>query len=144
LKIAVLTQDLTKSIMNYDLVNHINSSSYNWYIFTQNINPHIVKPKCFVSNSFDLYNFNAATLCLDLKSAEIVARTGRDKKVLYLYNLEWLYDVMFYIPVYELMNKFTVVARSDDHAEIISNFLGGRDIKVAKDFKELEECLITN
>lgn len=143
MNVAFIVNNLGNSELTYDLIKEINKSpDISSNIFFQNHLPPIIIPECLSMNISGLSGFKGKAVAFDLQSAALIDETNcKTENILYLYNLEWLYNVINYKMCVDLLNKFKIYARSASHKNIIQNFTGRKDIEVVGSMKEFFECL---
>ncbi len=144
MNIGFVVNNLGNSELTYDLIKEINNNSdVSSNIFFQNHLPPIIIPECLSMNISGLSGFRGKAVAFDLQSAAIIDETNcKTENILYLYNLEWLHNIINYKLCLDLLNKFKIYARSQSHKAVIENFTGRKDVEVVQSIKELFECLI--
>ena len=142
INLCFVVNNLSNSSFKYNLLKYTADSSSNdlsLSIFYQYPSQEIIQPCCFVSNISGLSEFDGTVVAISLDCAAIVAAsTTKLDKWVYFENLDWLYSVINYQYCNDMLKEFTIVAKSESHAQNISNFTGRKDILTAKNFKELE------
>lgn len=139
---SFVVNNLSNSELSYSLIRAINNNSnFSNNIFFQNNLPPIIQPECLTMNLTGLSGMTGKTVSFDLECASIVDSANiNTENYIYLYDLEWLYKPINYIQAKNLMNKFTIFARSETHASVISNFLD-KEVRVVSSVEELFKCL---
>jgi hypothetical protein len=142
MNISFIVNNLSNSELSYDLISSINKNSqYSSAIFFQNNLPSIMQPECLTMNITGLSGSTGVAVAFDLESAAILSQTNtKTTNYLYLYDLEWLFRPINYIATRTLMDEFTVLARSEDHANVISNFLN-KKVEAITGLEDLFQCL---
>lgn len=82
------------------------------------INTAIYKP-----SELDSFN-NGAIICPTIELAKNILNTANNsKRILYLYDLEWMFRPMLYHEIYELLNNESLflILRSEDHVSPVKN-----------------------
>lgn len=143
MNIFFIVDNLSNSELSYDLIYNINESKNESYsIFFQNHMPPIIQPECLTMNINGLSSATGIAVAFDLASAMIIKNTNcNSEKVLYLYNMEWLYNALDYILVREILDNFKIFVRSESHANIVKNFIGNNQVYIAESMKEFFTCL---
>lgn len=139
---SFVVNNLSNSELSYDLIRAVNNNSeFSNNIFFQNNLPPIIQPECLTMNLTGLSGLTGATVSFDLECASVVdAANINTKNYLYLYDLEWLYKPINYVQARDLMSRFTIFARSETHANVISNFID-KEVKIVYSIEELFKCL---
>jgi|LakMenEpi03Aug12_release.lakeMendotaPanAssembly.Ray.scaffolds.fasta_scaffold350981_3 hypothetical protein len=129
----------------FNLVNKISlgSNKYIPQIFFQNVLNQVLPPPCLCMNITGISNFKGKAVAFGLDSAQVLFNNNANtENWLVLWDLPWLYNSINYPVCINLMKKFKLVVRSEDHKEIVKNFTGRDDILIAKNSDELLKCLI--
>jgi hypothetical protein len=77
----------------------------------------------FAPNEIDSFN-NGAIICSTLDIANsITGCANNSKKILYLYDLDWMFQPMMYDEVYKTLNSpdLLFILRSEDHVSPVKN-----------------------
>jgi hypothetical protein len=84
----------------------------------RNINTAVFSP-----NEIDSFK-DGLIICSNLKIANsILGCANNSKKVLYLYDLDWMFQPMLYDQVYKILNSpdLLLILRSEDHLSPVNN-----------------------
>jgi hypothetical protein len=149
MNVTFLLNNLGNSDLTYNCLNLVSELSSDNTVSTgiiyKNLLPQLSKPKCITMNISALSYINGNVIAMDLETADILMKNrSNTTNYLYLWNIDWLYDVINYDTALNILHSFKLIARSERHKEIITNFSGIQDIRVVNDFdkKELMSCLI--
>jgi hypothetical protein len=142
MNISFVVNNLSNSELSYELISAVNKNSdCSNAIFFQNNLPSVIQPECLTMNITGLSGSKGKAVAFDLESAAILLQTNtKTTNYLYLYDLEWLFKPINYVVARQLMDNFTVFARSEDHASVISNFLN-KKVEVIAGLEDLFQCL---
>lgn len=146
MKTMVCFDNVSYSQFNYEVANQINdyvsksneeicvSSFDQSYPFT-NINTAIFHP-C----EMDSFNDGVIITHTLNNAAQVLGCSNNSKKVLYLYDLDWMFSPMFYDDIYNtLINQdLILILRCEDHIKPVRNLCGRQPDKVLNNFN-LEE-----
>lgn len=149
MNVTFLLNNLGNSDLTYNCLNLVSELSSDNTVSTgiiyKNLLPQLSKPKCITMNISALSYINGNVIAMDLETADILMKNrSNTTNYLYLWNIDWLYDVINYDTALNILYSFKLIARSERHKEIITNFSGIQNIRVVNDFdkKELMSCLI--
>lgn len=99
-----------------------------------NINTAIFSP-------LELDSFNdGVIICNKINTAEVILSCiNRSKKVLYLYDLDWMFEQFSYDKLFKVLNdkNLDIILRSEDYVNPLRNVCGRKHTKVLENF-ELE------
>ena len=148
MNLTFLLNNIGNSDLTYHCLNLIDDLSSDNKVSTgiiyKNLLPQLAKPKCITMNISALSYINGNVITTDLETAEILMKNrSNTNNYLYLWNIDWLYDVINYDAALNILNSFKLIARSERHKEIIENYSGIQNIPVVHDFNwsELQKCL---
>ena len=82
-----------------------------------------VNTAVFSASSMDSFN-DGVIISNTIEIAEmILSSSNSSKKVLFLYDLEWMFKQMFYSEIYKVLtdNNLLLISRHKDHSSIIKN-----------------------
>ena len=146
MKTMICFENISYSQFNYEAINEINKhveSTNNEicivtldqsYPFT-NINTAI-----FMPSEMDSFN-NGLIISTTIKTAQMsLSCSNNSRKLLFLYDLDWMFHPMMYDELYEVLNNtnLVLVSRSKDHVKPIKNLRGKEPEAVIEGFN-LEE-----
>jgi hypothetical protein len=129
MKTMICFENLSYSQFNHEVTNEINkytllsneeiciSSLDQSYPFT-NINTAVFSPL-----EMDSFN-NGVIIANTIRNAEnILGCSNNSKKVLYLFDLDWMFYPMFYDDIYNILTEKNIklILRSEDHIRPIYN-----------------------
>ena len=142
MKTMILLDHLAFSEKNYVILNEVNriieTTLHDVCIVPYDLSNKIIPTLCAVMNLNQLSCFsNGLLMATTIKhAAEILSCSNSSKKVLYLWDLDWLFDEYSTEYLMEVMtNKnLKVITRSDSHREAVKTFFGIETI-VVKNFK---------
>ena len=135
--------DLSFSVLQ--LINNelMDSNKYSPVLFVRNLYPPVINPLCLMTNLASVNNFQGVAIATDLQSADTLNQSNSPcEKWLYLWDIEWLNEMVNYDVATEILKSFNLICRSKSHQAIIKNFCG-KDAHVINNFNwsELKECL---
>lgn len=91
----------------------------------------------FAPSELDSFN-DGVIICNTINNAETILRcTNRSKKVLYLYDLDWMFEKFSYDKLFEILNNdnLNIILRSEDYIKPLRNLCGKKHTKVLESFK---------
>lgn len=143
MKTACLLQDTNLSEKNYQVLtecnNVVNTSLDDCIILTNNVSSKCIKNDCSVINSSEISNFSdGLAIAFDTDSAIILQRAViRCVKVLYLWDLNFLYKTFDFVKLAELFNspELVLVTRSKTHDRLIENMFGRKSDFIVEQFR---------
>jgi hypothetical protein len=147
MNIGFVVNNIGNSEFNYELIKTINglkdiSNQISPCIFYQNIVPPVITPCCFLMNLSGLSNYYGKLVVSEIEAASIVNNNNSNtENWYYLWDVEWLDNVINYELYLGLLSNFKLAARSESYKNILRNFTGRKDIVVANTVEELFKCL---
>jgi hypothetical protein len=147
MNIGFVVNNIGNSEFNYELIKTINglkdiSNQISPCIFYQNIVPPVITPCCFLINLSGLSNYYGKLVVSEIEAASIVNNNNSNtENWYYLWDVEWLDNVINYELYLGLLSNFKLAARSESYKNILRNFTGREDIVVANTVEELFKCL---
>jgi hypothetical protein len=90
----------------------------------------------FSPMEIDSFN-NGVIISHTIKSAELILRcTNNSKKILYIYDLDWMFQPMFFDTIHSVLSdpNLNLVVRSDDHIKPLKNIHRREPIAIMKNF----------
>lgn len=148
MKVGVVLPDLGNCQQVFMAINYINTMIFN-KIFTdftlfycRNVAV-VTKPLCATICVDKVFQFDGLLVATDLYTLSLI-KNVKSKKVLYLWDLEWIRGNGDYFGNNELLNdpNLILVCRTTFHSTAIKNYCG-RDAKIIANFNLkliLEEC----
>lgn len=129
MKTLICIENLSYSAFNYECIKNVNSyveentdeisfCSMDQTFPFMDINSAIYHP-----NEIDCFN-NGVIITSKIDIAKhIVKATNSSQKILYLYDIEWMFNLSSYDDIYEVLSNKTlkIFARSEDHVRPIKN-----------------------
>lgn len=147
MNIGFIVNNLGNSEQTHEVMELINKISikdnkFVPYIFFENVVSQIAAPSCLSMNITGISNFKGKTLSFGLGAAQILSSNNANtENWVMLWDIPWLSNVVNYPVCLELLSKFKIIVRSEDHKEIVANFTGRSDVIVAKNADEILKCL---
>lgn len=146
MKTMICFENISYSQFNYEAINEINR-----YVESNNDEVSIVtldqsypftniNTAIFVPSEMDSFN-NGVIISSTIKTAQMtLSCSNNSKKLLYLYDLDWMFTAMMYDELYEVLNNknLILVCRCNDHVMPIKNLCGKKPDAVIENFS-LEE-----
>lgn len=145
MKIAVLLEDTNMSDLNYHVMTELNNrigSKHDVFVLTNNVSSKVIKPDFAVMNISNINNvFDGVIIATSLSTARILNKTvTNSRKILFLYQLEWLYSVFDYEEVFGVLNSddLAIIARSHNHKKLLKQTFNVDVASIVSEF-DLEE-----
>lgn len=146
MKTMICFENASYSQFNYEVVNEINKhvlesneelciTTFDQSFPFANVNTAIFHP-----SEMDAFN-NGVIIAHTINNAmEMLGCSNNSKKVLYLYDLDWMFYPMFYDNIYDVLtnDNLTLMLRSEDHISPIKNLCGRSPNAIVNHFN-LEE-----
>lgn len=135
--------DLSYNILKLINTELINSTEHSPIIFVRNLYPPVISPLCLMTNLASVNNFQGIAIATDLQAADTLNQSNSPcQKWLYLWDIEWLNEMVNYDVAVEILNNFNIICRSESHQIIIKNFCGKEAHIIDNlNWSELKECL---
>ena len=132
-----VANNLIKSEL-YDKLIKLSKKDNSFVIFLQNIQSAMDYQNCAIMNVTYLNGFDGKIIALDIDSAYLVNQSNLNaEKIILLWNLEWLYNILNYTEIVQLLDSFKIYVKSESHRKIVENFTGRGDINLIEDLEEL-------
>ena len=90
----------------------------------------------FHPSEIDSFN-NGVIIASSIHNAQsILSASNSSRKVLYLYDLDWMFGTMVYDDLYEILNdnNLTLILRSEEHIAPVRRLCGKKEIRVLENF----------
>lgn len=135
--IGFVVNNLIKSELSDKLIK-LSREDNSFVIFLQNIQSSMNYQNCAIMNVTYLNGFDGKVIALDIDSAYLINQSNLNaEKIILLWNLEWLYNILNYTEIVHLLDSFKIYVKSESHKKIVENFTGRSDINLINDLKEL-------
>lgn len=135
--IGFVVNNLIKSELSDKLIK-LSRKNNSFVIFLQNIQSAMNYQDCAIMNVTYLNGFDGKVIALDIDSAYLVSQSNLNaEKIILLWNLEWLYNILNYTEIVQLLDSFKIYVKSESHKKIVENFTGRNDINLINDLEEL-------
>lgn len=135
--IGFVVNNLIKSELSDKLIK-LSRKNNSFVIFLQNIQSAMNYQDCAIMNVTYLNGFDGKVIALDIDSAYLVSQSNLNaEKIILLWNLEWLYNILNYTEIVQLLDSFKIYVKSESHKKIVENFTGRGDINLIEDLEEL-------
>lgn len=127
MKIGVMVDDTTMSDAHYSVMTELNNrvgGLHDIFLITSNVSAKIIKNDFAIMNSTRAANIhNGLIIATSLATAfNLKNLVSNSKKVFYIYELEWLYQLSDYDMIHDILNSgLTLICRSQRHAEVLKN-----------------------
>lgn len=132
-----VANNLIKSELSDKLIK-LSKKDNSFVIFLQNIQSAMDYQNCAIMNVTYLNGFDGKIIALDIDSAYLVSQSNLNaEKIILLWNLEWLYNILNYTEIVQLLDSFKIYVKSESHRKIVENFTGRGDINLIEDLEEL-------
>lgn len=140
-KVGVILPDFGPRDSAFDLITSCEHLDRDIDLMGFYINPvrHCVAPRFAIVESYLAFSFDGALIAVGFDAADRLMKAATSKeRYLYLWDLDHLRDPYRFTDLWDLFNSdITVVVRSNEIAEYMKNIWGIKEIKIAKNFKEL-------
>lgn len=142
MKTMICVDNLLYSEFNYAVMQEINNvvkdsnTEISLATLDQSIPMMSVNTAIFAAAEMDSFS-DGVLITHNIKNARsILGCANNSKKVLYLYDLDWMFTPMFYYEVYDTLNSkdLTLILRSEDHIEPVKNLCGKEVDKILNRF----------
>lgn len=98
-------------------------------------------PRFGIVESYVSYAYPGTLVATSLATADrVVKASSSHDRYFYIWDLEWLHNVVPFSALYEILTKLKLVARTDEIAKKIED-TWDVEVKVAKNFRELWSIL---
>lgn len=135
--IGFVVNNLIKSELSDKLIK-LSREDNSFVIFLQNIQSSMNYQNCAIMNVTYLNGFDGKVIALDIDSAYLINQSNLNaEKIILLWNLEWLYNILNYTEIVHLLDSFKIYVKSESHKKIVENFTGRNDINLINDLEEL-------
>lgn len=132
-----VANNLIKSELSDKLIK-LSKKDNSFVIFLQNIQSAMDYQNCAIMNVTYLNGFDGKIIALDIDSAYLVNQSNLNaEKIILLWNLEWLYNILNYTEIVQLLDSFKIYVKSESHRKIVENFTGRGDINLIEGLEEL-------
>ena len=139
-KIGFILEHLGPAQLPYQLIRSVNSyfeqkDDADIILFYRNCAPFVVTPHCAVMNLYEAYRYDAHLIATDLNSASRILDYFTNDRYFYVWDLEWTKINKPYEQLAQVYQnpKLKLIARSQQHAEIIRTSWGINCIGVVED-----------
>lgn len=139
MKTMLCVDHLGYSAFNYEAFQSVNKmceAGEEVSITTVDITNKFIELKTAVYNVVETHSFlNGILVASTIRNAKrVLACSNNSKKVLYLYDLDWMHSIMSYSDTYDVLtNKdLTVICRSESHRKAIERSFGVKSCIVEK------------
>jgi hypothetical protein len=127
MKTMICLENVSYSQFNYEAITQVNrfceQSNEEVCFVTLDQTMPFTQINTAVYAPYDMDSFhNGLIIAHTLNLANrMLGCTNNSKKVLYLYDLDWMFQPIFYDEIYSILNNpdLFLIARSQDHADII-------------------------
>lgn len=147
MNIAFVVDSLSNSDLSYSCIKMVNKmvsdNTVSPIIFYQNLYPPAIKPMCLTMNINAVSAYTGIIIATDLHTADIIGKNNsRCEKWLYLWNIDWLTQVINYETAIDLLKNFKIIVRDYESQYAVKNYCGkGSTILPEFEWSKLQECL---
>jgi hypothetical protein len=129
MKTTICINNLSYSQFNHEVFNYIDNfveqsdHDISLIAMDQTMPFRDVNTAIFNISAIDSFN-NGLMIANNIENAEaILSSSNNSKKVLILYDMEWMFHKMFYKDIYKVLSNkdLILISRHKDHSEIIKN-----------------------
>ena len=143
LKVNIMLESLANSQEAFTAISYANTvngnKKYSVNLFTELAAMPIIKPDCAIFPLEKALYVDGVNIATSISTGRFLPKCVADKKVLYLWEPEWIYSNLEYLDVYRTINNAqTVIAQSDAHADCIRNISGRKVDWVIPNFDLME------
>jgi len=143
MKTMICLEHTAYSQYNYEIVNEVNGyvveNKDEVSICAMDQTMHFMNIDTAIFHASELDSFNNGVIIAGTinNAQEILSCANDSKKVLYLYDLDWMYDPFSYDNLYDTLTdeNLTIVLRSEDHVKPLMNLCGRKPNAVIDNFK---------
>lgn len=129
MKTGILLDHTAFTPLNYLVISEVNryvgENVDDVIIYCQNVSNRIMEPHCAVIDTSEVpVQTDGCIVAFDLSGAQNLRRAFTPAtKVLFLWNLEWLYHSGDFNTIYDILTdpNIKVVVRTDMHARVVEN-----------------------
>lgn len=123
MKFMIVTDHTAYSQSNYEIFNEVNRLNTNCSIVPFNVTNKCMNLNAPILNVSEISPFSDGVLIATTieQAGEILSAVNNSRKVLYLYDLDWMFNVINYEYLYEILNhpKLEMFVRSPLHADAV-------------------------
>jgi len=131
MKTMIVTEHLGFSELNYSIFSNVNkivsSSLKEVSIVPMDVSNKMMQILTAVMNVSEMSSFSdGVVIAANIDHAkEIASLVTNSRKLLYLWDLDWMYKKMSFIEVYEILNnpKLDIIVRSKTHQNVVDKLL---------------------
>ena len=142
MKTMICFENMSYSPFNYEACKEINKmvleSNEEISIAKFDETLHFMDVNTAIFHASELDSFNNGIIITDtIKNAEqILSCVNNSIKVLYLYDLDWMYNKYSYDSIYKILTdkNLKLIVRSEDHSRPITNLCNRRPDAILKNF----------
>jgi hypothetical protein len=146
MKTMICFDNMAYCHFNYEAVDSINKcvldSNEEISIVALDSTVHFMDVNTAIYHAAELDSFNNGIIIAHtIKNCkEILSCSNNSKKLLYLYDLDWMYEKMSYDEIYDVLNdeNLILVLRSESHVKPVKNLCGREPNAIMGNF-ELEK-----
>lgn len=145
MKTIICLENTSYSPCSYDMIREINSfvvdhkDEISIVSLDQTKDFTDINTAIFSPLELDTFN-DGAIICNKINTAEIILSCiNTSKKVLYLYDLDWMFEKFSYDKLFEILNNknLNIILRSEEYINPLRNVCGKKHTRVLEKF-ELE------
>lgn len=139
-KIGVLVESLGANDVAFDFITSVGSVDRETDVvgFWLNASRACIAPKFATLEAYLSYSYDGALIGVGLQCYDRVRQAATSKnRFLYLWSLDHLFTVYSFQDLWSLFNSSKIIVRSTEIAEGMKKVWGLKEVKVARNFKEL-------
>ena len=142
MKTMICLENISYSQFNHEAVTHVNDfirvSNEELCFATLDQTMPFMDINTAVFSPMEIDSFNKGVIISHtIKSAELILGcSNNSKKVLYLYDLDWMFQPIFFDTIHGVLSdpNLNLILRSDDHIEPLKNIHKREPIAIMKNF----------
>ena len=142
MKTMICLENISYSQFNYEAMECVNdltkrSNEELCFVTLDQTMPFMdINTAVFSPVEIDSFN-NGVIISNTIKTAELILGcSNSSKKILYLYDLDWMFQPMFYHNIYDVLSNqnLDLILRSDDHINVLNNIYKRKPLAIMKNF----------
>jgi hypothetical protein len=142
MKTMICLENISYSQFNHEAIECVNSLSKTsneelcFATLDQTMPFMDINTAVFSPMEMDSFN-NGVIICHTIKSAELMLGcSNNSKKVLYLYDLDWMFQPMFFDTIHSVLSdhSLNLIVRSEDHIQPLKNIHRRMPTAIMKNF----------
>lgn len=143
LKVNIMIESLNTSQEAFTAISYANTlnanKDFSVSLFTESSSIPVIRPNCAIFPIEKALYTNGVNIATSLSTGRFLKNCIADKKVLYLWEPEWIYRNLDYIDTYRIINNAGIlISQCNKHNETIYNLSGRKSDFIIPNFDLME------